>query len=154
MQGGQTLTAAAPYERIPLFVRAGAIVPMGPRDAQHAGQTDGPIEVRVYPGASGRFDLYQDAGDGYGYEDGAFTTIPLIYNDRSGVLSIGASRGRYRGMPASRSFNVVFVGEDRGTGVDETRTCHFVLHTGDRRTVRAPAAPAAGPRPASCRVRN
>jgi alpha-D-xyloside xylohydrolase len=141
---------AAPYGRIPLFVRAGSIVPMGPGDAQNAGQTGDPIEVRVYPGRRGRFELYDDAGDGYAYERGGSATVPLSY-DGSGALRIGARRGGYRGMPASRRFKVLFVSRNQGTGVNEIRSCRTLSYTGEPRTVRAEApGPPTDGRPGEC----
>ena len=85
--GGQTVTVDAPLDRMPLFVRAGSIVPMA-EGLQYADQKpDGPMEIRVYPGADADFDLYEDAGDGYGYEHGEYTLTRLHWDDASRVLT-------------------------------------------------------------------
>ncbi len=119
-QGGRTIKSRATLDRLPLYVRAGSIVPMGPR-IQHSGEAaDAPIELRVYPGADGAFTLYEDAGDGYEYEQGAFATVELRWNQRRGELHIGKRRGTFPGMIKERVFNVVWVGGKRGTGVRET----------------------------------
>lgn len=118
--GGRTIAAAAPYDRIPLFVRAGSIIPMGPANAQYAAQAVDPTEIRVYPGADGRFTLYSDSGDSYAYARGAFEQIPFSYKDNSGTLTLGASAGSYPHMPTSRNLRVVFVRPQSGTGIAET----------------------------------
>jgi len=74
--GGQTISAAAPYDHIPLYVKAGSILPLGPANAQYAAQAVNPTEIRVYPGADGRFTSYSDSGDTYAYAQGAFQNIP------------------------------------------------------------------------------
>ena len=85
--GGQTVTVDAPLDRIPLFVRAGSILPMA-EGLQYADQKpEGPLEVRVYAGADGAFELYDDAGDGYGYENGEYTLTRLQWNDAAGQLT-------------------------------------------------------------------
>jgi alpha-D-xyloside xylohydrolase len=121
VRGGRWFMAAAPLERMPLFVRAGSIVPMG-RAVQHASESWDPIEVRVYPGADAAFTLYDDAGDGYGYERGEHATIALGWDDRAKALRIGERRGAYPGMPATRSFRVVKVG---GAGVGAGKAVHY-----------------------------
>ena len=85
--GGQAVTVDAPLDRIPVFVRAGSILPMA-EGLQYAGQKpDKPLEIRVYPGADGAFDLYDDAGDGYGYERGEYTVTRLAWNDAARTLT-------------------------------------------------------------------
>lgn len=116
LKGGQTVTAAAPLETMPLYVRAGSILPMGP-ELQYTSETPAdPIELRIYRGVDGTFDLYEDEGDGYGYEKGVHATISIIWNDSSQTLSIGARRGSFPGMLKERTFNVVLVGKDHGVG--------------------------------------
>jgi alpha-D-xyloside xylohydrolase len=107
--GGRTITADAPFERLPLFVRAGSIVPVGP-DQQYIGEKpDAPVTLYVYAGANGRFSLYEDDGRTYGYERAAFARIPIAWEDASRTLTIGARAGTYPGVPASRTFIVVLV---------------------------------------------
>ena len=127
-EGGREVTAPAPLERIPLAVRAGSILPMGPA-IEYAGQASDPIELRVYAGADAEFALYEDAGDGYGYEHGARAVIPLHWNDAARTLTIGAREGSFPGMKAEHTFNVVMVAVGHGVGGDATaapdRTIHY-----------------------------
>ena len=105
--GGQAVTAAAPLDTMPLFVRAGSIVPLGPV-VQHSAETaDAPLEIQVYAGRDAAFDLYDDEGDGYNYELGEFTITPLRWQDASRRLVIEARTGSYAGMPLRRKFTAV-----------------------------------------------
>jgi alpha-D-xyloside xylohydrolase len=114
--GGQVIETAAPLNTMPIFVRAGSILPLGPA-AEHAEQSpDTTLEVRVYPGTDGTFDLYEDAGDGYGYEQGEFTFTPLRWSDAERRLTIEARTGRFPGMAARREFTVILAGEHAGHG--------------------------------------
>lgn len=119
--GGTTTSVSAPLSSIPLFVRAGSIVPMGPM-IQFATESIDPLEIRVYKGADASFTLYEDEGDTYNYEKGQYSTITFTWKDASKELTIGTRSGSYTGMPTSRTFNVVFVGADHGAGVDVTAT--------------------------------
>ena len=101
--------ADAPIETLPLYVRAGSILPLGPVMQYVAEKPENPIELRVYPGADGRFRLYEDEGDGYNYEKGQYATIPFTWNDASGTLTIGAREGDFTGMLQDRTFRIVFV---------------------------------------------
>ena len=120
LDGGAMITTAAPLDRLPLFVRAGSILPMGP-DLQYAAEKPAdPIELRVYRGADGAFTLYEDENDGYNYEKGVFATIPITWQDSSQTLTIGERKGSFPGMLQSRTFHIVFVGENHGAGIDPT----------------------------------
>lgn len=104
--GGQTIRTAAPLDRIPLFVRAGTILPM----AEPALHTDAirrdRLSLHVYPGADGCFRLYQDAGDGYGYEAGESAFIDITWEDHSGTLTFQERKGAYPGMPERMTFQL------------------------------------------------
>lgn len=105
-EGGQNLKIKTTLGRIPLFVRAGSIVPIGP-DVQYTSEKKWDnLVVRVYPGANGNFVLYEDEGDNYNYESGAYTEIPMTWNDAKRTLTIGARKGAYEGMLAERKFTV------------------------------------------------
>ncbi len=114
--GGQTLSARAPIDTIPLFVRAGSIIPMGPYLQYAAQKQADTIELRVYPDANGSFTLYEDQGDNYNYETGSYASIPITYTDNPRCLRIGARSGSFTGMLASRRFNVIYVSSGHGTG--------------------------------------
>ena len=111
-RGGQTAEVAVSLGTFPLFVRAGTVLVTGP-DVQYVGEKPWDyLEVRVYPGANGSFVLYEDAGDGFGYEKGEFTEIPMIWDDKRRTLSIGKRTGSYPGLLKERRFRVGCVGED------------------------------------------
>jgi alpha-D-xyloside xylohydrolase len=116
MKGARTVDVPAPIDRLPLFVRAGSILPLGPDIEYAAEKPADPIELRVYRGADGAFTLYEDENDNYNYEKSAHATIPLQWDDAAQRLTIGDRAGSFPGMPESRTFRIVFVGSDHGTG--------------------------------------
>ncbi len=119
--GSRWITAPAPLGTMPLYVRAGSIVPLGP-EIQYAGQKAGaPIELRVYPGADASFTLYQDDGTTYDYEKGEYSTIPMRWNDSAHTMTIGARQGSFPGIVAQRTFDVVLVSAGHGSGVPPAR---------------------------------
>ena len=120
LPGNQTIEAEAPIEKIPLYVRAGSIVPMGPLVQYATEKPADPIELRIYPGANGNFTLYEDENDNYNYEKGKYATITLTWNDKSRSLTISDRKGQFNGMVQLRSFKIVLVGENKGTGVNIT----------------------------------
>ena len=137
--GGQNVTAAAPIDHIPLYVRAGAILPLGPVVQYATEKPADPIELRVYRGANGSFTLYEDESDNYDYESGMFATIPMTWNDGTKTLTIGARTGSFPGMLASRTFHVVFVAPNHGTGIGETPTPDATIaYTGAATSATAP----------------
>ena len=112
--------AQAPLDRIPIFVRAGSIVPLGPAMEWSAEKAADPIELRVYGGADGDFTLYEDENDSYRYEKGVHAEIPMHWDNEQLALTIGTRRGEFPGMLRERTFHVVFVRRDHGVGVGET----------------------------------
>jgi alpha-D-xyloside xylohydrolase len=118
VEGGHAIDTPAPLNQIPVFVRAGTILPLGPTLEYAQQASSDPIELRVYAGASGDFELYEDQGDTYNYEKGSFTTIALHWDDRSRTLSLGERKGKFPGMPASYTFQIVVVAKDHGYGVE------------------------------------
>ena len=106
-KGGQTVTIETTLDRVPMFVRAGSILPLGP-EMQYVGEKSWDnLELRLYPGADGSFTLYEDEGDSYNYERGVYATITFTWNDRSRTLTIGQRQGDYPGMLATRQFTIV-----------------------------------------------
>jgi alpha-D-xyloside xylohydrolase len=116
--GGQTIEATAPYEQIPLFVRAGSIVPTGPAIQSTSEDNNGPLTLLVYMGADGAFSLYEDDGVSSQYLSGAYTRIPIRYDDRAKTLTIAAREGRYAGMQAARTIHVRWVSPDGPRALD------------------------------------
>ena len=106
-KGGQTITLTTSLNRVPMFVRAGSILPLGP-EMQYVGEKAWDnLEIRVYPGADGSFTLYEDEGDGYNYEKGYYATITFRWNDKARQLTIGTRQGGYKGMILDRKFTIV-----------------------------------------------
>ena len=106
-KGGQTVTVQTSLDRVPMFVRAGSILPLGP-EMQYVGEKAWDhLEIRIYPGADGSFTLYEDEGDNYNYEKGVYATIPFTWNDKTSSLTIGSRQGSYPGMLASRQFTFI-----------------------------------------------
>lgn len=116
--GGQIVNSAVSIDRIPLFIKAGSILPMG-RIKQYTGEKpDNILEIRIYRGANGQFELYEDEGDNYNYEKGSYSTILFTWDDLENILIIGDRSGGFPGMLAERVFNIVLVSENKGTGVE------------------------------------
>ena len=110
LDGGQTVSAAAPLSHAPLYIKAGSILPLGP-DVQYANENKfDNLELVVYPGADATFTLYEDEGDNYNYEKGQYSTIQLTWNDRNKTLTIGKRNGSFPGMLQSRTFRVKIIG--------------------------------------------
>jgi alpha-D-xyloside xylohydrolase len=120
IDGPQTVTAIAPLDRIPVYVPAGSILPMGPKMEWSTQKPEDPIELRIYRGADGNFTLYEDENDNYDYEKGVYATIPFHWNDATQTLTIGDRKGEFPGMLQQRTFDIVFVSENHGVGVGVT----------------------------------
>ena len=119
LPGTESVEVAAPLERIPLFVRGGSIVPLGPV-VQDAEDPSDLLEVRVYPGADGEFELYADSGDTYDYEKGLHRTVALRWDDAARTLVVGEGQGSYPGMPERIRIRLVVVSEAHGIGEEPT----------------------------------
>ena len=106
-KGGRNVTLETSFDRVPMFIRAGSILPLGP-EMQYVGEKAWDnLELRVYPGADGDFTLYEDEGDGYNYEKGIYATITFHWNNKSRTLTIGNRKGEYPGMLKTRRFTIV-----------------------------------------------
>lgn len=106
-EGGRRHDVPAPLDRLPLHVRAGSIVPVGPRLQSTAEATGRDLDLVVFPGRDGEYTLYEDAGLNYDYEKGRYSLIPMRWNDKTGELTIGPRKGAFDGMPASRRFTIL-----------------------------------------------
>lgn len=113
-KGGQSITAEAPLEKIPLFVRSGSIIPLGPKVQHTDEKTTDPWELRIYPGNDGSFEIYEDEGDGYGYEEGKYSWLSLNWNEQTKELSFSERKGEFPGMVEERDFKIVVVKEGSG----------------------------------------
>ncbi len=135
-EGGTEINVAAPIGRIPLDVREGTILPMGPA-IEYAGQATDPIELRIYAGKDGDFNLYEDEGDSYRYAQGAHSIIPIHWDNATRTLTVGARQGSYKGMAARHTFNVVVVSAGHGTGGEVTSAPDKVLaYSGEKAAAR------------------
>ncbi|MGZ3937967.1 MAG: TIM-barrel domain-containing protein, partial [Flavisolibacter sp.] len=120
--GGQRINSDAPYERMPVFVKAGSIIPFGP-DLQYTSEKlADPITLYVFTGANGSFNLYEDEGINYNYEKGAYSNIPFTYKEATKTLTIGERKGNFNGMLQQRTFNIIWVTKDNKTGIDTQRS--------------------------------
>ncbi|MBX2857171.1 MAG: DUF5110 domain-containing protein [Cellvibrionaceae bacterium] len=116
--GGQQITVAAPLERMPLFVKAGSIVPTGP-EIQHSDELlNADITINVFTGADGAFELYEDDGRSYGYEKGEWSRIPLQYNEMNKTLTIGERIGKFPGMASKRALHIRWISGESPTASD------------------------------------
>ena len=135
ISGGQTLTVDAPYEYIPLYVRAGSIIPFGPEIQWSDEMPADVIDLYVYAGKNASFTLYEDEGVNYNYEKGAYSTITFSYDDASRTLTIGDRSGEFPGMLKDRKFNVVLVTPENGLAFPQTPQGVEVAYTGSAVTV-------------------
>lgn len=118
LDGGQSIQAEAPYQQMPLFVKAGSILPVGPEIEYTDQNLSAPIKLIVYTGADGQFEIYEDEGLNFNYENGKFSTIPLSWSEQDGALTIGDREGEFEGMAQERIFNVVFASKDNKVDFD------------------------------------
>lgn len=134
-KGGQNIKADASFETMPLFVRAGSIVPMGPF-IQYSTEKSDPLEIRIYPGTDGEFTLYEDENDNYNYEKGLYSLIAFRWDDRRKTLSIEDRKGDYPGLLKTRIFNLVVTGENTVNGVEvNTDKAKKIHYDGKKQTV-------------------
>jgi len=117
--GGHVLSAEAPYERIPVFVKEGSIIPFGPELQYTSQKTADTLDLFVYTGRDALFSIYEDEGTNYNYERGAFATIKLVYNEKTKALTINDTKGRFPGMLTRRVFNVYWI------TAEKSRTLNF-----------------------------
>ena len=136
--GGQTIVAEAPYEKIPVFVPEGAILPIGPEMEWSDQKKPELIDLYIYAGKDGSYTLYEDEGTNYNYEKGKYATIDFQYNDAQKTLTVGARKGSFDGMLQKRRFNVVLVQAQRNQGVslDKAPKGKMVKYAGQTVTVK------------------
>ncbi|MCD8282584.1 MAG: DUF5110 domain-containing protein [Prevotella sp.] len=134
--GGESLTADAPFEHIPVFVRAGSIVPFG-KEIEYTRQMPNDVmRIYVWTGADGHFTLYEDEGTNYGYEAGRYATIPFDYDEATRTLTIGKRTGSFPGMLEEREFVIVTAGKDKAQPYDPDAEGQKITYNGAATTVR------------------
>jgi alpha-D-xyloside xylohydrolase len=129
-KGGQEVNRETPLRIMPLYVRAGSILPMGPESEYSNEHPDAPVELRIYPGQDASFKIYEDDGASYDYEKGLSATIPLDWNDKTKVLTIGARAGHFPGMETNRKFSITIVDTVHGLGEAESEIFRSVQYDG------------------------
>jgi len=135
-KGGKTVTMDVPLDVFPLYVRAGAIVPMGPVVQYATEAADAPYEIRVYPGADGSFTVYEDDNETYDYEKGRYATYELSWNDAARTLRIGARKGSYPGLVKARKLNIVVVGRENATAIAAAPSTKSMTYEGKPVTLK------------------
>ena len=135
MESGKQIVDA-PYERMPLYVCEGAIIPYGP-DMQYSDEKPAEnITLYIYQGKDGEFTLYEDENVNYNYEKGAYAMIPFTYNDTEGTLTIGDRLGEFPGMLKERTFNVVVVSKDKPQAFNLKAKGQVVKYDGTKQVVK------------------
>ncbi len=136
LAGGQEVSKATPIDITPVYLKAGSILPIGPKVQFASEKKWDNLEIRIYPGADGEFTLYEDENDNYNYEKGAYSTITFKWNDKSKTLSISDRKGKFKGMLASRKFNIVVVDKTNGIESLPVKAGKIVSYNGKSQTVK------------------
>jgi alpha-D-xyloside xylohydrolase len=137
LTGGQTVNKAVPMDIIPVYVKAGSILPIGPKVQFASEKNWDNLEIRVYEGNDCKFTLYEDENDNYNYEKGVYSTITFTWNDAKKSLTISDRKGSYPGMLNERKFNIVYVSKDKGTGMNKVeRFDKELTYTGKKVVVK------------------
>lgn len=135
--GGKHISKQTPMDILPLYVKAGSIIPMGPTMQYATEKKEDPIELRVYTGANADFVLYEDENDNYNYEKGVYSLIPIHWDEKTKTLTIGKRKGEFPGMLQKRVFNVVIVGSNKGAGIETTSSSNReIVYSGERLTTK------------------
>jgi alpha-D-xyloside xylohydrolase len=132
--GGNTIKADARFETMPLFVKAGSIIPMGPFIQYSTEKTD-PLEIRIYPGVNGEFTLYEDENDNYNYEKGVYSLIEFHWNNTLKTVTISDRKGEFPGMLNKRKFEIVLVNENSGIGIETQVISKAIDYSGEKMEV-------------------
>lgn len=133
--GGLTVKKEVPLDIIPLYVKAGSVLPVGPKVQFATEKKWDNLEIRVYEGANGEFTLYEDENDNYNYEKGIYSTITFSWNDKQKSLTISDRKGSFPGMLLDRKFNIVIVGKNKGTGAGLTEKFDKVVNYSGKKAI-------------------
>ncbi len=136
LAGGQEVSKAVPIDIMPLYVKAGSILPWGPKVQFAQEKKWDNLEIRVYPGADGEFTLYEDETDNYNYEKGAYSIITFKWNDKSKTLTIGDRKGKFKGMLTSRKFSIVLINKANGLGDAPGKADKTISYNGKSQIVK------------------
>jgi len=134
--GGQTVSADAPIDKIPLFVKSGSIIPLCAEKQHTADNANDVTELRIYAGADASFQLYEDDGVSYNYEKGQSATIEINWNEKTQTLTIGKRIGSFAGMSKKKLFKIVWVSANNGVGAVPTSTLKCLVYSGNLITLK------------------
>lgn len=134
--GGRTVNKEVPIDIIPLYVRAGSIIPFGPKVQYSTEKRWDNLEIRIYPGADGEFVLYEDENDNYNYEKGIYSTIKFAWNDLTKTLTINDREGYFPNMLKSRKFRLVIVDNGNGVGDEPSKVTKTISYNGKVKSIR------------------
>ena len=131
--GGRNIKTNAALDKIPLFVRSGSIIPLG-KVMQYAGEKPADtLEIRIYTGADGQFDLYEDEGDNYNYENGKYSILSFSWNEAKKTVTINDRKGNFNRMLVKRVFNIIVVSDEQSHGIGITEKADKVIrYTGKK----------------------
>ena len=135
-QGGQTVKRSVTKDILPVYVKAGSILPFGPQVQYSTEKNWDNLEIRIYPGADGTFILYEDENDNYNYEKGVYSTIRFHWDDKARRLTINAREGSFPGMLDKRKFKVVLVNQTSGTGDKPMEGGKTVNYAGKKKSIK------------------
>jgi alpha-D-xyloside xylohydrolase len=135
-QGGQDIDKAVPVNIIPLYIKAGTILPLGPKVQYASEKKWDNLEIRIYPGADAEFTLYEDENDNYNYEKGIYSTIQFKWFDKTKTLTIGECKGTFPGMLTTREFNFVVVESGKGVGDTSAKVNKKIVYKGKQLTLK------------------
>lgn len=135
--GGKSIKAEAPYQRMPVYVKEGSIIPFGPEIQFTSEKVADPVTLYVYTGKDAAFSLYEDEGTNYNYEKGEFSTIPISYNEKSKTLTVGKRTGSFKGMLQNRTFNIIWLTPTSNTILDfSAKSNTTVNYTGEPMSIK------------------
>lgn len=135
--GGQKIFSDAPYEKMPVFVKAGSIIPFGPELQYTSEKPADTVTLNIYTGADASFNLYEDEGTNYNYEKGAFSIIPLKYNEATKTITLGDRKGSFTGMLQKRIFRISIISPNKAKRLDFDAKCDKeVFYEGEKRTIK------------------
>jgi alpha-D-xyloside xylohydrolase len=134
--GAQKINADAPYERMPVYVKAGSIIPFGPELQYTSEKPADVITLNVYTGTDASFNLYEDEGTNYNYEKGAFSIIPIKYNEATKTITIGDRKGSFNGMLQKRIFRINIISPNNAKYLDFDGGDKEVTYEGKKITIK------------------
>jgi alpha-D-xyloside xylohydrolase len=136
-KGGQEINADAPYEKMPVYVKEGTILPTGPALQYTSEKPADPLTLFVYTGKDASFSLYEDEGTNYNYEKGALSTIDFDYNEATKSLTVGARKGTFKGMLQNRTIRVVVISANKAKALDfNQKADHEVKYSGKQTVIK------------------